>query len=81
MKVTGFKAYLSASYVCYDNLCMPDQELVPHSCSLLKAKHSFPLPFNYLEIYYKYENDQTRKDHRGHIDQNVKPKYGLDTVY
>lgn len=81
MKVTGFKAYLRDSYVCYDNLCMPGRELVPHSYSPIQAKHSIPLSFNYLEIYYKFENYQTRKDHRGHMGQNVKPKYELDTGY
>lgn len=80
MKVTGFKAYLRASYVCYDNLCMPGQELVPHSCRLLKANHSFPVSFSYLDIYYKYENDETRKDHDGHTHQNVKTKYRLDIL-
>lgn len=66
MKVTGFKVYLRASYVCYDNLCMPDQELVRHSCSLLKANHSSPLSFSCLATYNKYENDQARQDHEEH---------------
>lgn len=46
MKVTGFKVYLRASYVCCDNLCMPGQELVPHRYSLLKAIYSIPLSYS-----------------------------------